>query len=165
MIRLISHRGNLTGPNPERENHPDYIMEALKANFEVEIDLWKIEDRLFLGHDDPQYEVDDAWLQKHSMGQFWIHCKNGYAFQYMVNKPSHLHYFFHNTDLYTLTSRGYIWAYPNATPLEGCIIAVPEVHYGRDETGLMVQRGFIGGVCSDYVVDYAKMLNTYSEET
>ena len=32
---LISHRGNLTGKNPERENHPDYIKEALDLGFDV----------------------------------------------------------------------------------------------------------------------------------
>jgi hypothetical protein len=50
---LISHRGNLNGPNPERENHPDYIWEALRAGFEVEIDVWWVEGKFKLGHDEP----------------------------------------------------------------------------------------------------------------
>ena len=37
---LISHRGNLTGPNPKKENHPDYILNALREGYEVEIDVW-----------------------------------------------------------------------------------------------------------------------------
>ena len=35
---LISHRGNLNGPNIKDENNPDYIMEALSKDFDVEID-------------------------------------------------------------------------------------------------------------------------------
>jgi hypothetical protein len=53
---LISHRGNLNGPNPERENHPDYIWEALRAGYEVEIDVWWVEGKFKLGHDEPQYD-------------------------------------------------------------------------------------------------------------
>ena len=38
--KLYSHRGNLFGPIPERENKPDYIDEAISAGFNVEIDIW-----------------------------------------------------------------------------------------------------------------------------
>ena len=37
---LISHRGNINGKNPEKENHPDYIWVAIQAGYEVEIDVW-----------------------------------------------------------------------------------------------------------------------------
>ena len=37
---FISHRGNLEGPNPERENNPDYISEALERVYSVEVDVW-----------------------------------------------------------------------------------------------------------------------------
>ena len=36
---LISHRGNLDGPQPENENRPDYIEKAL-LNYNVEIDIF-----------------------------------------------------------------------------------------------------------------------------
>ena len=39
-MKLISHRGNLNGRIPERENHPDYIDEAIEAGYDVEIDIW-----------------------------------------------------------------------------------------------------------------------------
>jgi len=28
-MKLIAHRGNINGPNPEKENHPDYINTAI----------------------------------------------------------------------------------------------------------------------------------------
>lgn len=35
------------------ENKPEYIKEALAKNFMVEVDVWKIADELYLGHDSP----------------------------------------------------------------------------------------------------------------
>ena len=37
---LISHRGNLEGKQPEQENNPLYIYNALNKGYEVEIDVW-----------------------------------------------------------------------------------------------------------------------------
>jgi glycerophosphoryl diester phosphodiesterase len=51
---LYAHRGNLFGPKPELENTPDYIDEAIKFGFKVEVDVWLKEDgNLYLGHDKP----------------------------------------------------------------------------------------------------------------
>jgi hypothetical protein len=48
---LISHRGNINGKIVEKENHPDYIDEAINLDYDVEIDIWMIEGILMLGHD------------------------------------------------------------------------------------------------------------------
>ncbi len=34
----IAHRGNLEGPNKERENEPSYLKEAIEAGYDVEVD-------------------------------------------------------------------------------------------------------------------------------
>lgn len=47
---LISHRGNLMGKT-SYENEPDYIMNAIKEGFDVEIDVWYQNNTLYLGHD------------------------------------------------------------------------------------------------------------------
>jgi aryl-phospho-beta-D-glucosidase BglC (GH1 family) len=60
---LISHRGNLNGPNPERENSPKYIDEAIEAGYDVEIDIWLNDGILYLGHDSIQYETSLQWLK------------------------------------------------------------------------------------------------------
>ena len=69
---LISHRGNLYGPNPERENEPKYIHEAITKGYDVEIDVWVVEGVLFLGHDKPQYDITQDWLNKRYK-HLWIH--------------------------------------------------------------------------------------------
>ena len=72
---LISHRGNISGPNLERENHPEYIFEALQAGYDVEIDVWFVDGKFMLGHDEPQYEFPFPLLDN-NYSKIWLHCKN-----------------------------------------------------------------------------------------
>ena len=72
---LISHRGNLNGPNPQRENSIQYFQEALDDGFDVEIDMWSKNGVFYLGHDEPQDEVTLDWLNERK-DKLWIHCKN-----------------------------------------------------------------------------------------
>ena len=69
---LISHRGNLNGPNPERENSPKYIDEAIEAGYDVEIDIWLNDGILYLGHDSIQYETSLQWLENRK-NKLWIY--------------------------------------------------------------------------------------------
>ena len=85
---FISHRGNLKGPNKTQENKIEYIDEALKKNFDVEIDLWFVKKNFFLGHDEPLYKVDRKYLKNK---KFWIHAKNLDCFYELNN--SKLNYF------------------------------------------------------------------------
>ena len=144
---LISHRGNLNGPNEERENSLDYIDEAIKAGYEVEIDLWSREGKLYLGHDAPQYLVSIEWLESR-LTKLWIHCKNIEALELLhwFKNMKHLNYFWHETDTVTLTSRGYIWAYPGKQPIIDSIAVMPELR------GDVIQQCL--GICSDYIKNY-----------
>jgi hypothetical protein len=49
-MKFISHRGNLSGRNPESENSPSYINMALKLGYDVEVDVWYIDGKWYLGH-------------------------------------------------------------------------------------------------------------------
>lgn len=49
MTIFIAHRGNTTGPDPKRENSPDYILEALGEGYDVEIDLRVYNGECWLG--------------------------------------------------------------------------------------------------------------------
>ena len=42
---LISHRGNLNGPDPSKENKPSYITNAIRTGFQVEVDFWFIDNK------------------------------------------------------------------------------------------------------------------------
>jgi hypothetical protein len=145
-MKLISHRGNLNGPNKERENHPDYIYEALQAGYDVEIDVWWVDGKFKLGHDEPQYDFPFD-LFNNFYNKLWIHCKNMDALSQLNELDSNgskLNYFSHEEDLGVLTSRGYIWS----THLyDRGILVMPEV-FNREP------KETTFGVCSDYITKY-----------
>lgn len=145
-MKLISHRGNLNGPNKERENHPNYIWEAIQAGYDVEIDVWWIDGKFKLGHDEPQYDFPFKLIENH-YNKLWIHCKNMEALSQLNELDSNgskLNYFSHEDDLGVLTSRGYIWS----THLyDRGILVVPEV-FNRQPIKSTI------GICSDYIVNY-----------
>ena len=136
----ISHRGNLIGRDPTKENHPDYITEAWKNGFDVEIDVWHIDKKFVLGHDEPQYEVDWKFLTNPSL---WCHAKNVDALSAMLNCGAHC--FWHQTDDVVLTSKGFMWTYPGKPLTRMSVCVMPEqIKDGCDWT-----RGY--GVCSDFI--------------
>ena len=143
---LISHRGNINGKIVERENHPSYIDEAINLGYDVEIDMWWIDGKTYLGHDVPQYEVDDEWLTKR-INKLWVHCKNIELLNWI--RSTTLHYFWHEEDTLTLTSQNQIWAYPGKQPILGSIAVMPEIN--KDNISLCI------GICSDYIKNYKKL--------
>jgi len=142
---LISHRGNLNGPNPERENSPKYIDETILAGYDVEIDIWLNDGILYLGHDSIQYETSHQWL-KNRKDKLWIHCKNIEAIETFNFFNHDYHYFWHQEDTLTLTSKNIIWAYPGKQPIQNSIAVMPEIY--NDNLDHCI------GVCSDYIINY-----------
>ncbi len=140
-MKLIAHRGNLQGPQPEKENHPDHISSALSAQFEVEIDVWYFDDKWFLGHDEAQYEIKKSFLNN---DRFWCHAKNIEALHEMLKEK--IHCFWHQEDDITLTSKGYIWTYPGKKLTEKSICVLPEKNNEQPKKVL--------GICSDYIANY-----------
>jgi len=144
-MKYIAHRGNLDGPIPDSENNPEYLDYALYHGFDVELDLRVINGLFYLGHDEPQYKIDLDWLEERQH-KLWIHCKNTEALSKCVDAG--LHCFFHNTDDYTITSKGYVWAYPGKPRAsEYCILVMPELSHG---TKFLKGYGYYG-ICSDYI--------------
>lgn len=72
-MKFISHRGNTDGPNSEWENNPSRVEEVLEKGYDVEIDVWKIGSKLFLGHDGPEYAIDYSFLKNDML---LCHAKN-----------------------------------------------------------------------------------------
>ena len=138
---LISHRGNLDGKNEKFENHPEYILEAKKKGFEVEIDVWFQNNNFYLGHDKPQYKIDQNFLEDE---KFWCHAKSPKAL-FELSKIN-CHYFWHDTDDYTITNKGYIWIYPNKPLLKNGICVLPE-KATYDNLNCK-------GICSDFIQKY-----------
>jgi hypothetical protein len=142
-MKLISHRGNINGKIIEAENRPDYIDDTIRLGYDVEIDLWVVDEKIYLGHDSFQYEINDKWLNER-IDKLWIHCKNVESLNWIKNTS--LHYFWHENDTLTLTSKNYIWVYPGKQPIVGSIAVMPEI-FNDDVSNCL-------GVCSDYIENY-----------
>jgi len=79
-LKLISHRGNLFGPELSLENTHSYVEKAIELGFDVEIDIWYLDSTksFYLGHDKPENEASISWI-KNFGNSLWIHCKNNEA--------------------------------------------------------------------------------------
>jgi hypothetical protein len=141
---LISHRGNIDGRLENVENSPDYITFALNQGYDVEIDVWYIDSKFYLGHDEPLYKIEEKFLENQNL---WCHAKNENAlFKMLQNKK--IHCFWHQSDDYTLTSKGIPWVYPGKKVSEKGIWVLPErTNYKNIKINCL-------GICSDYISNY-----------
>ena len=142
---LISHRGNINGKFESYENEPNYIDLALSKGYDVEIDVWYVDNLLYLGHDKPQYGINFRWIQDR-FDKLWIHCKNVEAVVYFKECGYDVNYFWHQEDTLTLTSKNHLWVYPGKQPINKSIAVMPEIH-NEDTTNCF-------GVCSDCIENY-----------
>jgi len=144
---LIAHRGNLNGREEEYENTVPYINAALEKGVDVEVDVWGKGRFLYLGHNKPLNLIDPVYLKNPSL---WCHAKNLEALiqlQYLNTKGGYnIHYFWHQKDDVTLTSKNYIWAFPGKQPIENSIAVMPEIHADS--------LSKCKGICSDYIETY-----------
>jgi len=103
-IKLIAHRGNRYGTEIENENKPEYIDQAIQDGFYVEIDIWTEGEKVFLGHDEPKYEVTMQWLlERHD--SVYLHAKNISSFLYFKER-TRFNTFYHTTEDFVVTSNG-----------------------------------------------------------
>ena len=116
-MKIISHRGNVRGPIPDKENRPSYIDCAIGNGYDVEIDVRLIDGQLWLGHDEPQYKVEHSWLQPRKE-YLWIHCKDLAAAQECCDYQS----FCHTSDPYTYTTTGKVWLHDLSMKVNDAII-------------------------------------------
>jgi hypothetical protein len=144
---LIAHRGNTIGKFESYENEPNYIDKAIQEGFVVEVDVWYINNILYLGHDEPQYGVNFRWFRDR-LTKLWIHCKNIEAVELFSESEYEFNYFWHQEDTLTLTSHKYIWAYPGKQPIKNSIAVMPELY--NDDISMCL------GICSDYIKNYKK---------
>jgi len=142
-MKLISHRGNLHGPDP-RENEPSFILEALSKGFDVEIDLRLVSGCCYLGHDYPQYEIQLEFLKIQGL---WIHCKNIEALELCRDLNIVNDYFWHQDDDVTLTSNNFLWTFPGKELTRHSIAVMPEM---VSFSNLKVAYG----ICSDFIETY-----------
>lgn len=138
MTKIISHRGNLDGKKPDCENNPTYIDQAIAEGFNVEIDVWFVDEKFFLGHDTPTYQIEENWILVRS-ASLWCHAKNIEAMEKLLSMEDII-CFWHENDHMTLTNIGIPWLYPNNYIKSGITV----------ELGVKKNIPDVFGVCTDY---------------
>jgi hypothetical protein len=151
---LISHRGNINGPIPKKENKPSYIQTALDKGFDVEIDVWYQLNQWWLGHNEPQYKITYKWIfQRYT--KLWIHCKELSALHKLTRRDGghiyskYFNYFWHQNDDYAITNGGFIWTFPRKPLSEISICVLPELC-----TWTPSELSKCYGICSDNIKNY-----------
>lgn len=139
-MKLISHRGNINGPDLEKENTIEQIFIAIGKGFDVEVDVWAIDGLIFFGHDYPKYLIDDFIIKK-IKNSAWFHCKNLEALLFFIDNNIKYNFFWHQQDDFTLTSNGFIWTYPGKNVTPKSIV----VDLNLDNKYLDIY-----GICTDY---------------
>ena len=92
-----------------------------------------------MGHDIPEYAIHPTFLDQKGL---WIHCKNLDSLNICTNKQN---YFWHERDSYTLTSKNFIWTFPNKIVVEKSIIVDNNKNWRSKNYDCY-------GVCSDYIL-------------
>ncbi len=124
MVKLISSRGNIDGPNPKMENNLDYIDNAIDLGYDVSVDIWSYTGKMYLGHSCDNSKIPVSCLINRS-AKLWVRCRNHEAFQ-ILSRYQSLNIFWHQTDDFALTTKGYTWCYPGIGPLDRSVAFMPE---------------------------------------
>ena len=145
-MKKIAHRGNLEGPS-ERENHPQQIEAAVGLGYDAEVDVWWIAgNELWLGHDSPTHKITWDWLSQLNP-RLWIHCKSPQTL--LKFKHTDFHFFWHDLDTYTITSKGVIWSRPGALFDQNVVVLMPELSNSNFEL-FVIESCY--GVCTDFPI-------------
>ena len=151
---FISHRGNIDGSNPLLENHPEYIINAIDQGFDVEIDVWFVDKKLYLGHDEPQYHINLDFLKQYA-STLWCHAKHAPALRELL-RIDNLHIFSHDSDPVVFTSKGLLWAYPGQPIDDMTVCVMPE---RVDDMYSVEKLRSCKGICSDFIQKYRDMIS------
>lgn len=155
---IVSHRGNLLGPDPERENTLEAINLALTSGFYVEVDVWYVDNKWYLGHDYPKIEFSIWDFSDKKLKKIIFHCKNFAAMEQLIAENENalyeaplVIYFWHHVDNATLLSDGTPWTYPGYI-LKGGIACEPNMKEFNSA------YKDVKGICTDYAVDLRESL-------
>jgi len=151
---IISHRGYIEGCNQEFENNPDHLEHCFERYpwMFFEIDVWKIGNNFYLGHDEPIYNVYLDFLYNK---KFYIHAKNLNAFEFLYqNKNANIFrdMFYHDKDDITVTLSGKIWCNKKIWVKNSILNQVSE------ETINLYDFNYIG-ICTDFPLKVKKYMD------
>ena len=153
----ISYRGIYDGTNYEYANTPNQLGKAMGAGFSCMIDVWKVDDKFYLGNDQPLTEVTEKYIQGN---RWWINARNTAMQAWLPTQRSTLYpnYFWFITPTpppaYVTASNGKLIT-PGTVPINNnSVIFLPEI----DDKGLFSTvhlRNY--AICSTYLTLIRRM--------
>ncbi|MFM2010735.1 MAG: Synechococcus phage [Bacteroidota bacterium] len=142
---IISNRGNLNGRISEFENQPQYVDEAIvNHGLFVKIDVWVVDNKFYLGNEEPTYLIDPHWLI-YREADLLIQARNVDAVKFL--NSLNLNWFWHETDELTISSGGTVLLFNDNLFIKDCITFV------ESENKKIVSES---GVCADHPITYMK---------
>ena len=146
----ISYQGIFEGQDYPDANTPNQIGKAFNARYSCMVDVWRVDNQLYLGSYEPMIEVTEKYLQGN---RFWINARNIDMQNWIVTQPvkNYPHYFWSNqpepTSPVTVSS-GQIWTPGTVATYPSTIIVLPEI---QDRGMLSTIHLKCYGVCSTYL--------------
>jgi len=145
-MKIISHRGNINGIVADKENRPSYLDCAIQMGYDVETDIRYINGEFWLGHDTPDYKINETWILNRSEN-IWFHCKDLNSAIKLKKLNKKIKYFCHFQDQYIITSTNHFWVHDfNLEIDENCIIPLLD-----EESILQFNNKIVYAICTDYV--------------
>ena len=156
---IISYQGIYDGQNFEDANSPSQITNAFNNGYSVMADVWRFDDKLYLGRENDWIEVTDKSLQG---VRFWLNCQNQDAYDYLLAQPRKLYpnvFMFSNvaTESSPTVSTGGQTIVPGTVPIDNnSIVYLPEI---TDRAMLSTVKLRCYGVTSVYCTFIRRMRN------
>jgi hypothetical protein len=146
----IAYQGIYDGTNFQDANTPDQIGRAFNHGFSCMVDVWRVDDQIYLGTDQPLIPVTAEYLRGN---RFWLNASNADMYTWLQSQPPKLYpnyfQFSNDTESNTPTTSGGQVIVPGNVPLSANnIMFIPE----------LVDRGLLStvkfrcyGVISNYL--------------
>lgn len=163
-MKLISHRGNLNGIEPDKENTLEAIDKCLSFGFDVMVDVWYDNSNWFLGTLGPSIPV--SWTMLNSLkNNLWMNARTVETFLLLKEKLNFKTFFNANGTFGALTSDDVFWLSPSKDPglLESSLQCNCIFHHRIDDTDdeeinfrlqIVTNKNFLYSsyyaICSDY---------------
>lgn len=158
-MNLISYRGIFDGNDFQDANTVKQINKARSNGFTVMIDVWRVNNKLYLGNDQPITEVTDTYIRGN---KFYINARNIDMLNWLQTQPSTLYpnYFYFAAPTppppFVTASNGKLIT-PGTVPINNnSIIFLPEI---TDTAMFSTVRLKCFGIISSYLTFIRRMRN------
>jgi hypothetical protein len=155
----ISYQGIYDGKDYEDANTPKQISKAQQRGFSCLIDVWRINNKLYVGNGQPLIEVTEKYIQGN---RFWINAVNTDMQTWIATQPSNLYpnYFHFEASTppppYATASNGKLIT-PGTVPINtNSVMFLPEIN---DRSLLSMVNVRCYAICSTYLFTIRRMRN------